>query len=177
MVLSLFFSFKSNEVRCEVTLAIFIFGLLVAGSMIMPRANASPTITLNPTSGPPGTTVHIYGSGFTANGQIHTALWNGTSAYNFEADANGNLNTTTQVPDVEAGLYGFTVTDVATQSTTQTQFTVTQSLTSSTPVTTSSTTASPSPTPKVPEFQSSLIVLTLFTAVSIVTILIVRKRK
>jgi len=143
----------------------------------MQGANASPTITLNPTSGPPGTTVHIYGSGFTDNGQIHSALWNGTSACNFEADAHGNLNTTTQVPNVEAGLCGFTVTDVATQSTTQTQFTVTQSSTSPTPVTTSSATASPSPTPKVPEFQSSLVILTLFIAVSIATILIVRKRK
>ena len=173
----MFFRYKSNITHSAIPLAIFVFGLLVVGLMTMPGANAAPSITLNPTSGPPGTTVHIYGSGFTSNGQIHSALWNGTSAYNFEADVHGNLNTTTQVPNVEPGLYGFTVTDVATQSTTQTQFTVTQSSTSPTPTTTSSVTASPSPTPNIPEFQSLLIVPTLFIAVVVAAILMFRKRK
>jgi IPT/TIG domain len=177
MVLKLVLSYKSNITRRAITLAIFVFGLLIVGSMAIPRANAAPSITLNPTSGPTGTTVHIYGSGFTSNGQISSALWNGMSAYSFAADANGNLNTTVQVPDVGPGNYGFTVTDVATQGTTQTQFTVTQSSTSPTPTTTSSATASPSPTPSIPEFQSLLVVLTLFTAVSIAAILMVRKRK
>jgi hypothetical protein len=176
MVLKMFFSSKSNKARIVMPLAIFVFGLLIVGSMTLPGAKAAPTITLNPTSGPSGTTVHVTGSGYTANGEIDTELWNGTSAYTFTADANGNLDTTVTVPPVEAGLYGFTVTDVATQSTTQTQFTVTQSSTSPTPTATSSSTTAPSPTPSIPEFQSLLIVLTLFIAVSVAAVLMVKER-
>lgn len=169
------FSFKSLTGSTRTVIAILVFGVLIVG--LIPGAKAAPNITLSPTSGPTGTTVYIYGSGFTPNGQIHSALWNGTNAYDFNADANGNLNTTVTVPDVTAGNYGFTVTDVATGSATQTQFTVTQSSTSSTPTTTSTATASPVPTSSIPEFQSTFIVLTLFAAVSIGAILIARKRK
>ncbi|HUK85707.1 MAG TPA: hypothetical protein VLU95_07580 [Candidatus Acidoferrum sp.] len=166
---------KSNLTRSMIPLAIFIFSLLVVGLATMPDANAAPTITLNPTSGPPGTTVHITGSGYTANGEIDTELWNGTSAYTFNADANGNLDTTVTVPPVEPGLYGFTITDAASQGTTQTQFTVTQGSASPTPTTSSS--ASPSPTSTVPEFPASMVILTLILAVSSAAFLMVRKRK
>ena len=132
MVFKLLFLGKSDKAYAAIALAVFFFGLLVIGSVAMPRANAAPSITLSPTSGPAGTTVHVYGSGFTANGEINSELWNGTSAYNFSADANGNLNTTVIVPSVESGLYGFTITDQSTGSSTQTQFTVTQSSTSAT---------------------------------------------
>jgi len=178
MVFKLLFLGKSNKAYATIALAMFFFGLLVIGSIAMPRANAAPSITLSPTSGPAGTTVHVYGSGFTANGEINSELWNGTSAYNFSADANGNLNTTVIVPPVEAGLYGFTITDQSTGSSTQTQFTVTQSSASSTPTPTSSTGASHSPTPATtPEFPSLLAVLTVFMAGSAVAFLMVRKRK
>ncbi|HUK84858.1 MAG TPA: hypothetical protein VLU95_03245 [Candidatus Acidoferrum sp.] len=164
-------------VHNALTIAIFVMGLLIIGSITMQGAYAAPTVSVSPTSGPPGTTVRVYGSGFTSNGQIHSALWNGTSAYNFDADASGNLNTTVTVPNVEAGLYGFTITDVTTQSTTQTQFTVTQSSTSPTPTSTSSTSTSPSPTPRVPEFGSIVVVLTILIALSITATLTVRKSK
>ena len=136
-----------------------------------------PAITLDPTSGPTGTTVHIYGSGFTSNGQIQSQLWNGTSTYSFTADASGNLNTTTVVPNVEAGPYTFIVIDESSQADTLTHFTVTQSSTSPSPTTTSSTAASPSPTPTVPELQLPVVVLILFIATSILAISMVRKRK
>ena len=141
----------------------------------MPHASAAPSITLNPTSGPPGTTVHVTGSGYTANGEIDTELWNGTSAYTFSADDNGNLDETVTVPPVDAGLYGFTITDATTQSTTQTQFTVTQGSASPTPTTSSST--SPSPSPTVPEFTSSMVVLMMVIALSSTAFLMIRKRK
>ena len=177
MVPNLFFSCKSNLARSAIPLAVLVFSLLVVGSITMSGVNASPTITLNPTSGPPGTTVYITGSGYTPNGQIPTQLWNGTSTYTFTADANGNLNTTEVVPNVDPGLYGFTVTDATTQATTTTQFTVTQSTTSPTPTPSSSASTSPSTTPAVPEIQPLLIVLALFTAVSAAAILTIRKRK
>jgi hypothetical protein len=169
MVLELFFSCKSNTRQRAIALAILFFGLLVAGSMTMLEVNASLSVTLNPTSGPAGTTVYIYASGFTSNGAIHASLFNGSSAGDFQADANGNVNTTVVVPAVQTGLYQFIVTDESSGATTTTSFTVTSSTT--TPTTT------PAPTHAVPEFQSSLVVLTLFTAVSIATIFIVRKRK
>jgi hypothetical protein len=169
------FCFKSNRARTAITLTMFVFGLLIVGLLMMPGAYAAPTITLNPMSGPAGTTVHISGSGFTPNGQINSELWNGTSAYSFTADANGNLNTTTTVPNVEPGLYGFIVTDASSQGTTQTQFTVTQTSTSPTPTTTSST--SPSSTPTVPELQLPVVVLTLFLVISSLAISIIKRRK
>ncbi len=177
MVLRLFISGKSNLTRNIISLAIFVFIIMVVGPITMQGAYAAPTITLNPTSGPTGTTVHIYGSGFTPNGQIQSQLWNGTSAYSFTADATGNLNTTTVVPNVESGPYVFIVIDASSQGTTQTQFTVTQSSTSPTPTTTSSTSASPSPTPSVPELQLPVVVLILFIATSSLAVSTVRKRK
>jgi hypothetical protein len=170
-------SSKSNLTRNTISLAIFVFTILVVGSITMQGAYASPTVTLNPTSGPTGTTVHIYGSGFTPNGEIQSQLWNGTSAYSFTADASGNINTTTVVPDVESGPYVFIVTDSSSQGTTLTQFTVTQSSTSATPTTTSSTSTSPSPTPSVPELQLPVVVLILFIATSSLAISTIRKRK
>jgi len=171
----MFFSCKSNKARSAIALTIFV-GLLILGLVAMPGAKAAPSITVNPTGGPPGTVVQVYGTGYTPNGQIQTELWNGTSAYTFTADANGVLNTTVTVPPVEPGLYGFTITDVASQGTTQTQFTVTQGSASPTPTSPSSATSSPSPTATVPEFPS-LIALTLFIAVSVGTFLFVRKTK
>ena len=172
-MLKLFISGKSNLKRNAISLVIFVFIILIVGSITMQGAYATPTITLNPTSGPTGTTVHIYGSGFTPNGEIQSQLWNGTSAYSFTADASGNLNTTTVVPDVESGPYVFIVVDSSSQGTTTTQFTVTQSSTSPTPTTTSSTAA----TASVPEFQLPVAVLSLFMALSSLAILMVRRRK
>jgi hypothetical protein len=177
-VLKLVISGKSNLTRNKISLTIFVFAvLLIVGSITTQGVYAAPTVTLNPTSGPTGTTVHIYGSGFTQNGQIQTQLWNGTSTYSFTADATGSVNTTTVVPDVESGPYVFIVIDVSSQATTLTQFTVTQSSTSPSPTTTSSTSASPSPTPSVPELQLSVVVLILFIAISSLAISTVRKRK
>jgi len=167
MVLKLFHSNKSNMKLSVATLVLFFFGLLFAGLMTMPGANAALSVTLNPTSGPPGTTVHIYASGFTPNGNIPTKLWNGTESGTFTADSNGVVNTTVVVPDVQPGLYGFTVTDASSGSTTQTQFTVTQSG------------SSPTPTPKatVPEFSSFLVVLPMLIALSVAAASMARKAK
>jgi len=159
MVLKLFHSNKSNMKLSVATLVLFFFGLLFAGLMTMPRANAALSVTLSPTSGPPGTTVHIYASGFTPNGDIPTKLWNGTESGTFTADSNGVVNTTVVVPDVQPGLYGFTVTDASSGSTTQTQFTVTQSGSSPTPT--------PTPKATVPEFSSFLVVLPMLIALSV----------
>ena len=153
------------KIRLSVALAFLVSVLVGAGLTAMPAAHATLNVTLNPTSGPPATTVHIYASGFTPNGEIATKLWNGTSSGTFTADNSGDVNTTVIVPDVETGLYGFTITDTTTGSQTQTQFTVT------------STASTPTPTPKVPEFPSLLIVLPLLIALSIAAVPMARKAK
>jgi len=127
-------------------------------------ASAAPTITLNPTSGPAGTVVQVTGSGYTPNGDIDATLWNGTSAYTFTADANGQLSTTETVPPVAPGLYQFIVTDSTTQSSTTTQFTVTQE-----------SGASPTPTPSVPEFPTAVIVSMTMLLIGATT-LVAKKR-
>jgi hypothetical protein len=175
MVQKMVFLGKSNLIRSVIPLSIFVFSLLVVGLATMPAASAAPSITLDPTSGPPGTIVHITGSGYTANGEIDTELWNGTSAYTFTADDHGTLDTTVTVPPVDPGLYGFTITDAFTGGTTQTQFTVTEG--SASPTATMPSSASPSPTATVPEFPVTMIVLTLIAAVSSAAFLMVRKRK
>lgn len=150
------FSSVFNLKKALCLIALFLMVASVSNVMLV---SAAPSLTLNPTSGPPGTVVTVTGSGFTPSGQINADLWNGTSAYTFTADENGNLNTTETVPPVDVGTYQFVVTDAATQSSTQTQFTVTQSSTSPTPTTTPSTSStptatssvSPTPTPTVPE--------------------------
>ena len=161
----MFFSCKSNRAQCALPLAIFVFSLLVAGSMIIPGANAAlSSVTLNPTSGPPGSVVQITCSGYTPNGQVQATI-NGTVLGTKTADSHGDLNFNVTVPNFPDGTYKFISTDLTTQTQTQVQFTIT------------STTTTASPTPKVPEFQSLLIVLTLLIAVSFATILAVRKRK
>lgn len=139
-------SFK-HLLNFKKTIFIVSFVLLVLCSSIPSFAAAAPTITLNPTSGPPGTVVQVTGSGYTPNGEIEASLWNGTSAYTFTADSYGYLSTTETVPTVDPGLYQFVVTDTTTQSSTTTQFTVTQS-----------SLTSPTPTPSVPEFPIGVII-------------------
>jgi len=164
---------KSNIAKSVLALAI-VFGLLIVGSLTVVEVHATPSITVNPTSGPPGTTVNVYGTGFTPNGSIHTELWNGSSAYNFQADASGDLNTTVQVPKVEAGLYKFVVTDESSGVQTNTQFTVTQSSTS--PTSTTSATSTPKST--VPEFPSiGLGIAALFVISTAVSLSIKKVRR
>lgn len=83
--------------------ALFLVALvLLALCISMPLfAVAAPTLTLNPSSGLPGIIVQVTGSGYTPNGEIDANLWNGTSAYTFTADANGQLSTTETVPPVD----------------------------------------------------------------------------
>jgi hypothetical protein len=149
--------FKSNLSKSFVVLSLFMLCLLVAGSMTMLKVNASPSVTLNPTSGATGTTVHIFASGFTAYGTINTALFNGTSTPSFQADANGNVNETVEVPMVLSGLYQFVVTDATSGSQTTTQFTVT-------------------PGSNIPEFPSIGIGLAVLIAISTLAVLLYIKR-
>jgi hypothetical protein len=146
------------------TLSVLVVSALVLGLIIIPNVNAALSVTLKPTSGPPGTVVQITCSGYTPNGQVQATV-NGTVLGTKNADSHGDLNFNVTVPNFPDGTYKFISTDLTTQTQTQVQFTIT------------STTTTASPTPKVPEFQSLLIVLTLLIAVSVATILAVRKRK
>jgi len=160
----LFLSWKKTQ--HSVILLILSLSLLALGGIAIPAAKAALNVTLTPNSGPPGTVVQVSCSGFTPNGQVEASI-NGTDLGTTAADANGNINFNVTVPDFPNGLYKFTATDLTTSSTTQVDFTVTQSSTSPTP----------SPAPTTPEFPSMLIVLTALTAVSLATLLYTKKAK
>ena len=129
------------------TLSVLVVSALVLGLIIIPNVNAALSVTLKPTSGPPGTVVQITCSGYTPNGQVQATI-NGTVLGTKTADSHGDLNFDVTVPNFPAGTYKFISTDLTTQTQTTVQFTIT-----------STTTASPTPTavtasttPKVPEF-------------------------
>jgi len=121
------------------TLSVLVVSALVLGLIIIPNVNAALSVTLNPTSGPPGTVVQITCSGYTPNGQVQATV-NGTVLGTKNADSHGDLNFNVTVPNFPDGTYKFISTDLTTQTQTQVQFTIT------------STTTIASPTPTVPEF-------------------------
>jgi len=121
------------------TLSVLVVSALVLGLIIIPNVNAALSVTLKPTSGPPGTVVQITCSGYTPNGQVQATV-NGTVLGTKTADSHGDLNFDVTVPNFPAGTYKFISTDLTTQTQTQVQFTIT------------STTTIASPTPTVPEF-------------------------
>ena len=121
------------------TLSVLVVSALVLGLIIIPNVNAALSVTLKPTSGPPGTVVQITCSGYTPNGQVQATV-NGTVLGTKNADSHGDLNFNVTVPNFPDGTYKFISTDLTTQTQTQVQFTIT------------STTTIASPTPTVPEF-------------------------
>ena len=121
------------------TLSVLVVSALVLGLIIIPNVNAALSVTLKPTSGPPGTVVQITCSGYTPNGQVQATV-NGTVLGTKTADSHGDLNFDVTVPNFPDGTYKFISTDLTTQTQTQVQFTIT------------STTTIASPTPTVPEF-------------------------
>ena len=121
------------------TLSVLVVSALVLGLIIIPNVNAALSVTLKPTSGPPGTVVQITCSGYTPNGQVQATI-NGTVLGTKTADSHGDLNFDVTVPNFPDGTYKFISTDLTTQTQTQVQFVIT------------STTTTASPTPTVPEF-------------------------
>jgi hypothetical protein len=76
--------------QCAIA-ALVVLLVLLAGlpSPLNPaRAQSAPTITLNPTEGPPGTAVTIQGSGWVPGDTV--ILW---FAVNLEADGSSTENT------------------------------------------------------------------------------------
>ena len=133
------------------TLAVLVVSALVLGLIIIPGANAALSVTLKPTSGPPGTVVQITCSGYTPNGQVQASI-NGTVLGTKTANSNGDLSFSVTVPNYPAGTYTMISEDLTTGAQTTVQFTIT------------STAASPTPT--VPEFPplAIAIVAVLLTA-------------
>ncbi len=140
------------------TLSVLVVSALVLGLIIIPNVNAALSVTLNPTSGPPGTVVQITCSGYTPNGQVQATI-NGTVLGTKTADSHGDLNFNVTVPNFPDGTYKFISTDLTTQTQTQVQFTIT------------STTTTASPTPTVPEFPLLAIAIAamLLTAGALLT--------
>ena len=142
------------------TLAVLVVSALVLGLIIIPGANAALSVTLKPTSGPPGTVVQITCSGYTPNGQVQASI-NGTVLGTKTANSNGDLSFSVTVPNYPAGTYTMISEDLTTGAQTTVQFTITSTAASPTPT---ATTASPTPT--VPEFPplAIAIVAVLLTA-------------
>jgi len=128
------------------TLSVLVVSALVLGLIIIPNVNAALSVTLKPTSGPPGTVVQITCSGYTPNGQVQASI-NGTVLGTKTANSNGDLSFSVTVPNYPAGTYTMISEDLTTGAQTTVQFTITSTAASPTPT---ATTASPTPT--VPEF-------------------------
>jgi hypothetical protein len=75
-----------------------IFGPL-AENIIAVRAQPAPTITLHPTSGPPGTVVTVTGSGWTPNRLIDIRFGtSGPSTVTLTTASDGTFSTTVTIP-------------------------------------------------------------------------------
>ena len=73
----------------------------------------SPSITLNPIWGPPGTNVTVTGGNFTFGGEVRIYFY-GTSVQNATATGTGTINTWFLVPSVSPSTYTVNATDVST---------------------------------------------------------------
>ena len=149
---------------------LFLFSVLVVGSMAVLRVSAAPSGTITPTSGPSGTIVYASGSGFTPNGEVQATI-NGQLFGTKNADANGNVNVTVIVPNVAVGNYQIVVTDVTTGATVTAQFNVTPGSVTATAIATATA------TPTVPELPTIAITLTVFIAATLATLVFLRKSR
>ena len=139
--------FLQLEKKLNMTpLVLLVLSVLVVVSIIAPVAKAAPSITLSPTSGPPGTTVAITCSGFTPNGQVQIFI-NGVIVATTIATSTGAISTSFTVPNVSVGSYNVDVKDLTTQDVAQTTFTVLQSQSESPSTVGSPSPSGPSPSP------------------------------
>lgn len=105
------------------------FAVLVAVALLMsfPLVTlADPQICIDvvdPSSGPPGTSVFVSGYGATALGEVR--VYFGDTIYYLHADINGYWQTFITVPNVTPGDYNIRVTDVTTETTDTAIFKVT----------------------------------------------------
>ena len=93
---------KSSPIVGCVGALIFLAIVAVAGFVIYQFVlngpiGANAKVTLSPTSGPPGTTVTVSGTGFPANTDIEVTLLG--PAAKTVSDSNGDFTTTFDVPD------------------------------------------------------------------------------
>jgi hypothetical protein len=98
-------SFLSNR-QCTIAALVVLLILFMAlqPSLSPAHAQPAPTITLNPTEGPPGTEVTVQGSGWTAGDIVSIQLGGPESGAPFNevaqatVDQQGNFTTTFTVP-------------------------------------------------------------------------------
>jgi hypothetical protein len=187
LVVDLFSSLRFSDIKRELrikTVVLVVLGVLVAASIITPLAKSASSITLNPTSGPPGTTVVVTGSGFTANGLVVIYMDGALVAtVTLPTISAGDISIEFTVPnDISPGPYDVVAKDLATQNAVQTTFTVQQPAPSS-----SSPPASPSqqhtPTPTlqpslaVPTQILYIVAAAVGVGVATATILIIKRRR
>ena len=117
----------------------------------MPMAKAAPSMTLNPSYGPPGTWVTVYGFGFDTNSQVAISIFT-TQLGSLESSCDvGDIATQIQIPtNVNLGSYPVTATD-GSGNTVSATFTVTMGTPPpATAAPTTSSAATPAPQPSQP---------------------------
>jgi len=110
----------------SLTTLLLLATLALAVGTMMPMAKAQPTMTINPTYGPPGTYVTCYGFGFSTNSQVTLSIFT-TSLGSLESTCDyGDIATQIQIPgNTPVGSYPITATDQS-GNTVSATFTVTE---------------------------------------------------
>ena len=135
--------------------------LAFAISISIPQVYATPSITLNPTSGPVGTTVTISGNGFIAEeGSTVYVFFDNTQKDSVTVASNGTLSIPFPVPTATVGVHTVSISDnpASTGGTfllASAQFTVTATA--------------------IPEFPFSFSLVIIFVAVTAVYLVIRQK--
>jgi hypothetical protein len=78
------------------------------GSVFVEDFSITNVFTVSPTSGPPGTSVTVQGTGYTPNSQFNLNIGN-TSWQSVTSDADGELDVTLQIPQLSGGSKTITV--------------------------------------------------------------------
>ncbi len=86
--------------------------------ILAPVAN-NPTLNLNPSSGPVGTSVSVSGSGYNSNANCHIK-WDGNNIATGSTDASGNLSGSFTVPSGTSGAHTVMIAGCASGGTTTT---------------------------------------------------------
>jgi len=89
--------------------------LVSVGSVFPKSFTVISSITMDPSSGPPGTTVNVTGSGFGANGTVNITF-GGASILSASVDNNGAVSASFQVPSAPGGSRAVVITEPSIRS-------------------------------------------------------------
>ena len=155
-----FFIKQLGAMKKILVFPMFVF-LAFAISISIPQVYATPSITLNPTSGPVGITVTISGNGFIAEeGNTVYVFFDNTQKDSVTVASDGTLSVPFPVPPASLGVHTISISDNAASTggtflLASAQFTVTSTA--------------------IPEFPFSFSMVIIFVAVTVVYLVIRQK--